>query len=358
MTLSLVMPEPAAVGEIAGRPVALRYTGSDSEYAALRRSAIVVDRSHRTRMTFEGDARADTLTGLVTNDVRALAPGAGLYAAALTPRGKIIADVRMFARESDLLVDVPVRAAPGWTTMIRKFVNPRTTRYADRTDALADVGIFGAQARQIVSSIAAVSGDVLASLGSYAHVGGVVDGTPAMVARVPDIGVDGFELIVPADLRAHVWRRAVEAGAVPSGLETWEIARIEAGRPEWGLDIDESTIPQEANLDELHAISYTKGCYTGQETVARVHFRGHVNRHLRGLTSPGEVALPHGAQLFDAAGKSIGDVRSAALSPRLGAVALAMVRREISPGSTVQVRWDAGETAASVLALPFPADIA
>ena len=143
MTVSVTSSEAAAVAEIGGRSVALRYTGIESEYGALRQRAILVDRTYRTRMTFDGDRRVETLTGLVTNDIGALTPGSGLYAAALTPRGKIIADVRVFARESELLVDVPVRAAPGWLAMIRKFVNPRTTRYADASDALADIGVFG-----------------------------------------------------------------------------------------------------------------------------------------------------------------------------------------------------------------------
>ena len=101
--------------------------------------------------------------------------------------------------------------------------------------------------------------------------------------RSPDIGVEGYELFVPFEIFDRVWERAVAAGATPAGLGAWEIARVEAGRPEWGIDIDDTTIPQEANFDELDAISYTKGCYIGQEVVARVHFRGHVNRHLRGL---------------------------------------------------------------------------
>ena len=356
MTVSLTTSEAAAVAEIGGRSVALRYTGIESEYAALRQRAILVDRTHRTRMTFDGERRADTLTGLVTNDIAALTPGSGLYAAALTPRGKIIADVRVFARESDLIVDVPVRAAAGWLAMIRKFVNPRTTRYADRSDALADIGLFGSRARAIVAAVAGVNGDALGSLTTYSHVTGVIDGTPALVARVPDIGVEGYELIVPAESRPQLWRRAQDLGAVPAGLDTWEVARIEAGRPEWGIDIDESTIPQEANFDDLHAISYTKGCYTGQETVARVHFRGHVNRHLRGLTYPGVDPLPRGAQLIDENEKPVGDVRSSAVSPRLGGVAIAMVRREIAPGTVVRARWDAGESSAVVLELPFPVD--
>ena len=356
MTLSLAYPDPAAVTEIAGHSVALRYAGIESEYAALRQSAILVDRSHRLRMTFEGDKRGETLTGLVTNDVGALSPGSGLYAAALTPRGKIISDVRVFARDADLLVDVPVRAAAGWVAMIRKYVNPRATRYADRTETLVDVGVFGVRAREIVAAVTGVAAELLGELGPYAHVTATVDGGPITVARVPDIGLEGYELIAPTELRAQLWRRATELAAVPAGLDAWDVARIEAGRPEWGLDIDESTIPQEANFDALHAISYTKGCYTGQETVARVHFRGHVNRHLRGLTYPGTDPLPRAAQLFDETDKTVGDVRSAAVSPRLGGVAIAMVRREIAPGSVVRARWEGGESSAVVLELPFPVD--
>jgi folate-binding protein YgfZ len=357
MTLSVASTEPTAVGEIAGQPVALRYSGVESEYAALRRGAVIVDRSHRMRTSFQGERRAETLTGLVTNDVAALAPGSGQYAASLTPRGKIIADVRIFARETELLVDVPVRAAAGWIAMVRKFVNPRLTRYADRSAELADVGLFGPHARNIVAASTGVGADVLASLSAYGHVSILSDGVGILVARVPDLGVEGYELFIPADARARVWRRALELGAVPLGMEAWETARIESGRPEWGLDIDESTIPQEANFDELHAISYTKGCYTGQETVARVHFRGHVNRHLRGLTYPGTTPLPRGAQLFTADDKPVGDVRSSAISPRLGGVAIAMVRREVSPGSSVRVRCEEGaESSGTVLALPFPPD--
>jgi folate-binding protein YgfZ len=154
----------------------------------------------------------------------------------------------------------------------------------------------------------------------------------------------------------------MDAGAVPAGLEAWEIARVEAGRPEWGLDIDDTTIPQEANFDELHAISYTKGCYVGQETVARVHFRGHVNKHLRGIRAPSVEPPPRGATLHDEGGTQVGDVRSAARSPMLGGIALAMVRREVPVGAQLIARWPAdpadGSTAhaerrVDVVALPF-----
>jgi folate-binding protein YgfZ len=141
---------------------------------------------------------------------------------------------------------------------------------------------------------------------------------------------------------------------VPAGLAAWEIARVEAGRPEWGIDIDETTIPQEANFDEFDAISYTKGCYIGQEVVARVHFRGHVNRHLRGLRSAG-APPPTGAQLIDDTGNHVGDVRSAVASPRLGGIAIGMVRREVASGATLTARTEHGEQRVDVAALPFSA---
>jgi tRNA-modifying protein YgfZ len=351
---SVAQSDAGLIGEVAGRTVTLHYTSAKAEYAALRQSAIVVDRSHRTRMVFEGDRRFETLTGLVTNDVGGLGPGAGLYAAALTPRGKIICDLRIFARESDLLVDVSARAAAGFVAMVRKFVNPRATRYVERSDDLSDVGVFGPRSRDIVATFTGLATDVLEGMAPYASQTCEVHGQPVLVARVPDIGLEGYEIIAPADTRPALWRSAIELGAVPAGLDAWDTARIEAGRPEWGIDIDDTTIPQEANLDDLHAISYTKGCYTGQETVARVHFRGHVNRHLRGLSYPGSVALPRGAQLLGEGDKVIGDVRSSAVSPRLGGIALAMVRREVAPGASVRVQWEGGDgSIASVVQLPF-----
>jgi folate-binding protein YgfZ len=343
----------AVADEIAGRPVVMRYADVESEYAALQQSAVVVDRSHRTRTSFEGDRRLDTLTGLVTNDVGALQPGAGQYAAVLTPRGKIIADIRIFARETELLVDVPPRASAGWTAMIRKFVNPRTTRYVDRTDALADVGVFGPRSRLVVSALTGLHADALASLAPYGSLTAKLGDGGVFVVRSPDIGLEGYDLLVPADARATIWQRALELGASPLGVAAWDIARIEAGRPEWGVDIDDSTIPQEANFDELHAISYTKGCYTGQETVARVHFRGHVNRHLRGITYSAATPIPRGAELFGDGDKPLGDIRSSAISPRLGGLALGMVRREVTPGTEVRARWEGGEAPAVVHTLPF-----
>jgi folate-binding protein YgfZ len=247
--------------------------------------------------------------------------------------------------------------------MVKKYVNPRLAPHSDESARLRDIGIFGQNARHVVSAVTGVQAPALTALAPYAHVTVEIDGSTVLVASVPDLGMEGFELILPADSYAATWDRAVAAGATPAGLEAWEIARVEAGRPEWGLDIDDATIPQEANFDELHAISYTKGCYVGQETVARVHFRGHVNRHLRGVRAAGVEPPPRGATLIDEEGKEVGDVRSAVRSPMLGGIALAMVRREVPVGTSLTARWQSAmrddepasleERRVDVAALPF-----
>jgi tRNA-modifying protein YgfZ len=344
----------AVFGEVAGQRVVLSYGDAVAEYEALRGGAMLVDRGARQRMAFAGEQAAETLTGLVTNDVVSLATGEGQYAAALTAKGKIIADVRIFRQADRLLVDVPPRAAEGWTAMVRKYVNPRLARYTDLTASLRDLGLFGMQSRRIVGELTGLGAATLQVMPLYGHATAHLARGPVVVAKVPELGLEGFELFAAPEVLRELWPRAVDAGATPTGLEAWEIARIEAGRPEWGLDINDGVLAQEANFEELHAISYTKGCYTGQETVARVHFRGHVNRQLRGLRTAHAAPLPAGAQLVDDTGRAVGDVRSATLSPRLGNIALAMVRREVETGSTLDCRWPGGQADVMVWPLPFP----
>lgn len=350
-----------AIGDVGGRSVVLAYGSVAVEYEALHAGAAVFDRSHRARLRVHGARAAEMVAGLVTNDVAGLVPGQGCYAAALTAKGKIVADVRVFVEEDAVLVDTPPRAGPAWAAMVKKFVNPRIAPHSDESASLRDIGIFGLNARHVVSALTGVQPTALAALAPYAHVTVDLDGHKVLVARVPDLGLEGYELIVPAEAFGVLWPRATGAGATPAGLEAWEIARVEAGRPEWGLDMDDSTIPQEANFDELHAISYTKGCYVGQETVARVHFRGHVNRHLRGVRVAGIEPPPRGATLHDESGAVVGDVRTAVRSPSLGGIALAMVRREVPAGAALVARWSTGEGEAAVqlerrvdvAALPF-----
>lgn len=329
---------------------------------ALHEGAALFDRGARGRLSLSGPKAAELLTGLVTSDVLALAPGHGQYGAMLTPKGKIVADLRIFALAGDepavtsrLLVDTAPRATDNLLGTIRKYVNPRLAPYRDERASLAVVGVHGPRAADVLAAAMALDASALAALAPWSHRTADVDDAAVIVVRVPELLVGGFDLFVPTAASPALVERLRRAGAHPAGAATWEVARVEAGRPEWGLDMDDATIPQEANFDELGGISYTKGCYTGQETVARVHFRGHVNRHLRHLRFAGDLLAPRDATLVDEGGKPVGDVRSGVVSPRAGAIALAMVRREVAAGARVLARWDGGETEATVAALPYVA---
>ena len=319
-----------------------------NEYSVLHNGALFFDRSDRMRIRISGAKAAELVAGMVTNDVSALVPGEGQYAAALTPKGKIVADLRIFALEDGFLIDTSAAAGPGWKEMIRKYINPRVAPYHDVSAELSDIGVFGRSARSVVSKVFDADDKDLLALPPYGHISRSFADVTVIIARVPEIDLDGFEIFIPSTVVGAAKGKFHAAGVAQGTLETWEIARIESGRPQWGVDMDDSTLPQEANFDELGAISYTKGCYIGQETVARVHFRGHVNRFLRRLRFVTRPAPPKGAELVDETGKVIGEIRSAALSPRFGGVSLGMVRREIPPGTTLQARWPDGECAIQV----------
>jgi folate-binding protein YgfZ len=321
-----------------------------SEYSALRSGALLIDRSDRVRIRFGGPRAAELLTGLVTNDVLSLTPGHGQYAAALTPKGKIAADIRIFADDEGLLTDTSARAASNWRDIVKKYVNPRIAPYRDITSETRDLGVFGAKSLKLAAQALGLEEATLSGLSSYSHVTVPVDGGRATVISVAEIDVPGVEIIVPVAAESTLRAKLLSAGAIPGSQKAYDTARVESGRPEWGIDMNDSTIPQEANFDALGALSYTKGCYTGQETVARVHFRGHVNRFLRRLHFVSASVPPTNAELVDDSGNVVGDVRSVALSPRQGGVAIAMVRREVAPGTTLHARWDGGECTVQIAA--------
>ena len=160
-----------------------------------------------------------------------------------------------------------------------------------------------------------------------------------------------FVLLIDANKAASVLDQLTGLGALLGSDDVWKMARLESGRPEFGADMDGASLPQEANLDAWSAISFEKGCYTGQETVARIHFRGHVNRHLRALHSA--MPLSVGAPLVDAAGKSVGEVRRSGHSPKLGPLAIGMIRREVASGSELFADAFGARVSAIVTELPY-----
>ena len=333
-----------------------RRLGLDSsataDYAALRDGVALVDLSARRRMRFSGAAARDALNGILTCDLASVGSGEGSYGVALTPKGKVIADVSVFASADGFLVEVPAAAWPGWLDMVAKFVNPRLAKRVDESETTSELGLFGPSAASLAARLIDRDASELESLPAYGNLEAMSAGESVNVARIPDLGVEGFRIVGSTAMKAGISSRAIAAGARTINAATADCARIEAGRPLWGIDMDDSTLPQEANLEALGAISYTKGCYTGQEVVARLHFRGHVNRRLVGLRIDAAHAPAMGATVTHGEGAA-GDVRSSATSPRFGPIALAMVRREVEIGAAVTVPVDGVEMRAEVAALPL-----
>jgi folate-binding protein YgfZ len=333
-----------------------RRLGLDDEvardYEALHESAAVVDLSDRGRMRFTGDGARNALNGILTCDVAALGNGDGAFGVALTSKGKVVADVYVFASQDSFLVECSAPAWPGWQQLVAKYINPRIAPRTDETSGTASLGLFGPNAASVASAVTGISKDVLEALPMYSHVAST-GGEQVDVARIPDLGVDGYRLLGMRPALPQIRSAALEHGARPVASSAIDAARIEAGRPLLGIEMDESTMPAEVNLEALGAVSFTKGCYTGQEVVARLHFRGHVNRRLMGLRVEGADAPPRGAELSQADGAICGDVRSSVISPRFGPIALGMVRREVDAGGRVMIRIGSNAVPAEVTALPF-----
>ncbi|MEO7218141.1 MAG: hypothetical protein ABI026_08100 [Gemmatimonadaceae bacterium] len=317
------------------------------------RHTLLIDRSDRARIDIFGAHAVATLNGLVTSDVAGLKPGHGQYAAALTPKGKIVADLIVLMLADRLQIHASPVAAPGLEAILAKFVNPRFATVTSVSDATADLTLVGFSAAGVLvhASRGSVSVDQLAELPFYSHIPVTIDGETVTVLRLPSIGATQesvYSVILARDAVDRTRAALGEAGAEDSSEAALEAMRVESGFPAWGIDMDDNTLPQEANLDELHAVSYTKGCYIGQETVARVHFRGHVNRSLRRLSFADGTIPPRGAVLQDGDHRAVGDVRSTAWSEQEGAIGIGMLRREIDDGSTIDVHWDGGATTAVV----------
>ncbi len=314
---------------------------------------LLIDRSDRARIEISGSQAVATLNGLITNDVAALKPGHGQYAAALTAKGKIVADMIVLMLEDRLQIHTAPAAAPGLRGMLTKFVNPRFATHTDISGDTADLTLVGDGAAAVIARASndSVSLEALNALAQFWHIRGMIGTASVTIVRLPEIGARGTSVYSVIAHRIHLddLRGALRAaGAVDADASAMNVLRVESGYPEWGIDMDENTLPQEANLDDVHAVSYTKGCYIGQETVARIHFRGHVNRSLRRLTFADGPEPPHGAVLQDAEHRSIGDVRSTARSEIAGTIGIGMVRREIDDGQSIDVHWDGGSTSAVI----------
>jgi folate-binding protein YgfZ len=338
---------------------------SPDGYRALTGGAAQLDRTDRGLLRFTGADRRTYLQGLLTNDIAALDAGTGCYTAMLTAQGRMIADMRVFETGDALLASVQRSLAAPLRERFDQFIFTEDVAVTDVSDATVQLSLIGPSAAAAVnaafealrsSTEASPALTALASMPPFQNGRWDAGGVPVVVAASDEFGVAGFDLFV-ASGNASALRAALQrAGAAPVDLETANVRRIEAGRPEFLIDMDEDTIPLEAGL-ENRAISQTKGCYVGQEIIIRVLHRGHgrVAKRLVGLLL--DTRAERGSVVRSAA-RDVGKVTSATPSPALQRdIALAYVHRDFTaPGTELVVATDSGDTKAVVTALPFIPD--
>ena len=301
------------------------------------------------RLLLTGADRRSYLQGVLTNDIEALAPGTGCYAAMLTAQGRMIADMRVLELGDAVLLTLPASVTPAIRDHLERFVFTEDVQVVDISDSRAEIGVCGPQAGDVLAR-AGLRGNIPAALYGSARV--TIAGFEAWLLRSDEAGVPGFDLFVDPGAADAVRNALRVAGAVPVTDQDVETVRIEAGRPRFGVDMDNDTIPLEAGLEDT-AISRTKGCYVGQEVIVRVidRGRGRVARRLVGLTFDPDAAVPPVAAHIMSGGRDVGRVTSAVWSPALSRpIALGYVLRDfVEPGTRV----DVGGATAQVTTLPF-----
>jgi folate-binding protein YgfZ len=326
-------------------------SGNDrTSYDALRRGAASIERSDAGRLRLTGADRRDYLQGLLTNDIAALGPGMGCYAAMLTAQGRMMSDMRVLEVGDAILLDVPRPVATQIREHLDRFIFNEDVQVEDVTASSAEIGLYGPAAAGVLESWGATVSD---DSPLYSSRRAALAGIDALVVRSDEYGVSGFDVIVDVSAAPHIAVALATAGAVRATNDDLEVVRVESGRPLFGVDMDADTIPLEAGIED-RAVSRTKGCYVGQEVIVRVLDRGHgrVAKRLVGLLpDPAAAAPPRGARIM-AGGRDIGHVTSALWSPSLKRpIALGYVHRDfVEPGTTVEIR---ASGSATVARLPF-----
>src|SRR5256714_2596541 len=298
-----------------------------AEDRIVREACGLVDRSERGKLALTGPEAKAFLHGQVTQDIEGLVPGRGAYAAFLTHKGKMLGDLRGLDLGDELFLDTERSALQELFNMIRRYRVGYDVELHKRTLERGLLSLIGPEAR-------AVAGAEDLPAQEHANAPGELDGTPVRFVAT-DAGVDLICDAADTDALAAGLRGR---GAVDVDERAAEGLRVEAGRPRYGVDLDDTVIPQDAGLNE-RAVSFTKGCYVGQETVARLHYRGKPNRHLRGLRLSAPAATGDELRLAD---RAVGRVGSVALSPAPGPIALALVAREAGPSAEPRARHSRG----------------
>jgi folate-binding protein YgfZ len=333
-----------------------RYGDPRTEYRALTESAAVVDLSFRSRACIAGSDRVRFLHGQVTNDIQSLKTGEGCYACLISAKGKLESDLNIFALEGELLLDFEPGLSETVRNRLEKYIIADDVQISDIGSAYGLLSLQGPRAAEALLEAGLVS---TAPSEPYSmQITRDPSGADVCVANVSRLGPAGFDLFVPV-MSLEETARQLAAAVVklegrPAGLQAFEIARIEAGIPKFGVDMDQATIPLEAGLGD-RAVSTTKGCYIGQEVISRIRTYGQVTKslHLFEIRGEGQV-LPETGDTLSAEGKEAGFITSATICPRDGRkLALGYLRKEFAGTSReFTFRNARGEGRAVVISAP------
>ncbi|HET8564679.1 MAG TPA: aminomethyltransferase family protein [Candidatus Binatia bacterium] len=343
----------AAFGERDSWSVPLHFGNPQAEYDAVRHHVGLMDFSDRGFLEFTGPDRASYLQGMISNDLRNLLPGQGLYATLLNVQGKVLGDTRVFCTADSFLLDL-------WEPIKEKILN-HLNRYlvADEveiTDLTEQYGLISAQGPKSAAFLQQLVEPSALPQRPFDHSVVQIDGAQVRIVRYSHSGHAGFDLFIPKGDLTHLaqWMTDIGRGyrARWVGEQVQEVLRVEAGIPRYGIDFNEDHLLLETGLD--HAVSFTKGCYLGQEVVERIHSRGHVNKKLTGLLLEGQTEAKSGNRITSA-NKEVGIITSSVNSPTLKrGIAMGYLHHDFwSPGTAVEVVRDGSVIPARVTSLPF-----
>ena len=329
------------------------FTDPHEEHHAVRQSVGVVDLSHRGRLRLTGSDRSTYLHRIISNDVEGLSVGEGNYATILTNRGKIIADMKVYAFEDSIGIETNAETTSILYQELDKYLIADDVTIEDFTERTGAVGVHGPKSAALLQEIYGFDVGNLPEYHSLVH---EIDGRRIICVRANETGEVGYNLCAASESTEWLWDTILTKGrafsAEPVGLTALNSLRIETGIPRYGAELSDSIFPGEAELEQ--AISFEKGCYIGQEIVARMKYRGHPNRLLRGFEITGDTLPQSGDRLFDR-DKEIGWLTSAVVSPTLGkTIGMGYVRVAFTDeGSQVGVETTDGRANATVRLLPF-----
>jgi folate-binding protein YgfZ len=325
-------------------------TSLEQGYRQILEVAAIGEVVPTAQLAVAGADRASFLQGLLTNDIQALTEGSGCYAAWLSPQGRMLTDMHVLESGDMIVLDVPAETAAHTLERLDQYLFGEDVQLAALDGQLTAIWVHGPSAPDALA--VCLSGlDAPHSWPDYRVARGSFQTTPVVVARIDQLGIPGFSTYLPPEAEAPFLEALAHAGVRRVRQAAIDALRIEAGYPLFGLDMTADTIPLEAGI-EHRAISFSKGCYVGQEVIIRVLHRGHgrVARRLVGIRLAG-ASVASGSKVFSGA-REIGFVTSSADSPTLGGIALGYVHRDfIEPGTKIEIHSSAGPEDAVVSAL-------